>query len=614
MLPYATPNYKWADLKPTLLRTGSTDCNIAIDDTDIVSIEWDQGVFKNEEGRFLMLGYNCNTYNRRCFAQTSVTDKDLVQKIDKQTYNEGFDTWYSTQKSQAEVWAPRWSNARANAWCLCTLEQYWALGGTFETLMNELLDEKLGEGTLDVSTPPTSEVRLAKQYDLVVGDTFQLYYNAVVKCFDINNEGITVRCSKGKEYPRYWEYTPAEGDEGTHTLTLYTRQLNGTIVSSGSTKIVVHSKLTNETTPSNLTCLIFGDSLTGSGTWAGEGLRRIYGSTTSGASGPTALGLTNTVTTYGAKSNMVNTFKVYHEGYGGWTWNSFLTPERGSDSTTNGIVVTLEADHGYDLDTVQKSIWTDNNGELWELEDLLSNNQIQFNRGEGNDDTQKNTLTPTSLTCNTLGLSITPTTVVWETTNPFYDEATQSLDFIAHATKYGASTPDIIACLLTWNGGGGTLNFNQEAKISVHIDKASQLLRAIHEDCPKAKIIVMGIQISSLTGGSGYNYGANGGYADRLSTAFYAFDYNKALEELVTDAEFGEYCYYVDTKGQFDTIYNMPYTSINVNPRNSSVQEMRGTNGVHPSTAGYYQIGDAFYRALTKVLPTVKALKEGDTK
>jgi hypothetical protein len=258
------------------------------------------------------------------------------------------------------------------------------------------------------------------------------------------------------------------------------------------------------------------------------------------------------------------------------------------------------------LDTVQKSIWIDNNGKVWELEDFPSATQIKFNRGDGNNATQANTASPTSMTCDSLTLSITPTSVVWETTNPFYDEATQSLDFNAHAAKYGAESADIVACLLTWNGAGGiSASFSNDSIISGHMNKASQLIKAIHEDFPNAKIICMGIQLSSITGGSGYNYGAKGGYADTWGSAFYAFDYDKALEELLTDdPELAEYCYYVDTKGQFDTRYNMPYTQVAVNTR-STVTEMRGTNGVHPSAAGYLQIGDAFYRALTKVIPTI---------
>jgi hypothetical protein len=73
-----------------------------------------------------------------------------------------------------------------------------------------------------------------------------------------------------------------------------------------------------------------------------------------------------------------------------------------------------------------------------------------------------------------LSLSITPTSVVWETTNPFYNEATQELDFNAHAEKYGAGPADIVACLLTWNGAGGmSSSFTNDTIISNHMNKAS---------------------------------------------------------------------------------------------------------------------------------------------
>lgn len=593
----------FSTLSPTLLRSGIATCNIAVGESDTVLITWAEGAFTNDSGKFLMLGYECNSYNNRCFV--GKTGAAVCQTIDGNSYG-SLETWYSTSQSGAQAWRPRWVDSNANAWSMVTSTKYYDLGEKFYTLLDEALDNKLGDVSLDVNIAPTSEVRLAKSYDLVVGDKFQLYYEGVIKGFDVLNEGIRVKCSVGKQYPRYWEFTPTDDNAGkTYTLTLTTRQLDGSVISEGSTTIRVHAKLTDDTTPSNLTALIFGDSLTSSAAWAAEGFRRIYGTDTSVT--PTSLGVTNTITTYGAKNNTHNNFKIYHEGYGGWTWNSFLTAERGSDSTTNGIVVTLSAAHGYDLDTVQKSIWTDNNGLLWELEDLPSDTQIKFNRGDGNTSTQANTASPTTMTCSSPSLTITPASVVWETTNPFYDEATESLDFNAHATKYGAGDADIVACLLTWNGANSmSASFSNDSIISGHMDKASQLLKAIHEDFPNAKIICMGIQLSSITGGSGYNYGATGGYSDTWASAFYAFDYNKALESLILDdPELCEYCYYVDTKGQFDTRYCMPYSNVAVNTRVSEETEMRGTNGVHPNTAGYYQIGDAFYRVLHRVIPTL---------
>lgn len=610
-IPDYIKNYEFTDLNPVLVRSGTGVCNIPIGESGVCCIPWDEGPYKNENGKFLMLGYNTNTYSCRCHANS--TGVAAIKKLTGKSYSDikYFDTWYSTArtKSSASQWRRHWNDYTTNAWSLGNVVRYYDLGEKFYTLLDSAIDEVLSESSIDTEIPPTSEIRLAKQYDLVVGDTFQLYYDGVVKAFDPSREGITVRCSVGKEYTRYWEYTPQS--TGTYTLKLYTRQLDGTIISEGSTTIKVHPKLTNDTTPSNLNVLVFGDSLTSTGCWAAEGLRRIYGATDSSASGPASLGVTNTVTTYGSKKHTINTFPIRHEGYGGWTWNSFLTAERGDDSTTNGIVVTLSSAHGYVLDTVQKSIWTDNNGLLWELEDFPSDTQIKFNRGTGNSATQANTANPTSLSCDVYGLSITPTAVVWETTNPFYDEATTSLNFNAHAAQYGVDSADIVTCLLTWNGANAmNMDFNNETIIANHMGNATEMFRAIHEDFPNAKIIAMGIQISSLTGGAGHSCSScNGRYSDTWASAFYAFDYNKALENLCASDEFKSYVYYVDTKGQFDTVNMMPYVEVAVNPRLPDVKEKRGSNGLHPTTAGYYMIGDAFYRALTKVIPIIAAEK-----
>lgn len=601
-LPYATGEaYSWDNLSPKLLRQGSVEIDaLEPEKATTVKISWNEGNFANVDNKFLMLGYNCDAYNYRCYSSQNITDAEHLSNQDGESYD-GFDTWYSIATDANPKWSPHWANAKANAYSLDALEKYYDLGDKFY----DMLKEAIANTTIDVDTKPvpTSEVRLAKQYDLVVGDNFQLFYEGVIKAFDPLKEGIAVRCPKGREFPRFWEFKPTADDIGEYTLKMYTRQLDGTIISEGSTKIVVHPKLTESTTPENLKVLCFGDSLTAGGQWCGEGLRRIYGSSSSYTPAVDGSVGSHTVTTYGANKATIQGFQVYHEGYGGWTWQSFLSS--GTNSTTNGILVTLAAAHGYEINTVQKSVWTDNNGLLWELEDLPSTTTIKFNRGTGNNANWTSMTLPTSLTCSALDLSITPSKVAWESNNPFYDEATDSISFAAHAAEYGIDKPDVIAGLLTWNGGGGELDFDYESKINTHIKNATTLLRNIHNDFPDAKIVVLGIQISSVTGGTGQNYGANGGYADTIGTAFYAFDYDKALEELLTNSEFGQYCYYVDTKGQFDTYYNMPNTQTAVNSRNSNYKEIRGTNGVHPSTEGYYQIGDAFYRALTKVVPLV---------
>ena len=313
------------------------------------------------------------------------------------------------------------------------------------------------------------------------------------------------------------------------------------------------------------------------------------------------------MSSYGKKHNTVNTLVTYHEGYGGWTWGSFLSTT-GGGSTVNGIFVTLDHTVTWDLNTVQHSVWVDQNNKNWVLEDI-DGAKIKFDRGSGNNASQNDTQLPTNLHCSTLSLDITQTEIsnaTWESGNPFYDDDTGRVNFVAHAQELGHAPADIVSILLTWNGGGGELDFNYQGKITTHMNNATTLLRDIHSDLPNAKIICVGIQLPSITGGAGANYDANGSYADQNATYYYAYDYNKALENLVTNEEFGSYCYYVDTKGQFDTKYLMSYDMVAVNTR-STVTEMRGTNGVHPSTNGYYAIGDAYFRTLVKVLNDLQA-------
>ncbi len=474
------------------------------------------------------------------------------------------------------------------------------------------------EQSADIGSAPTlGEVRLAKQYDLVVGDKFQLFYSGVLKSYyalDPNLLGINVRCAKGKQYLRYWEYQPAADEVGSYELTIDLRGFDGSIIASDTTLIVVHPVPTYAAKKRYYT-LGFGDSLTSTGAWFAEGMRRLVGTDsvyvagkdTLPVAGPASLQVENLeFVSYGKKTNTVNSFPVRYEGYGGWKWVSFLTTNMPS-STTNGIVVTLAGAHEYDINVVQKSEWVDNHGKRWELEDFPNANQIKFNRGADNKLAQSKTALPDTLACEFLNLTITPAESAWESGNPFYDEALGEVNFKTHATECGAPTCDIAAVLLSWNSGGagGRSGMEYQEYIDAHMNYATTLIRKFHQDFPNAKLICMGIPLNSLTGGCGANYGAKGRYSDMWGTAFYCFDYNKALEELVTNEEFGSFCYYCDTKAQFDTEYMMPYEMTPVNTR-STVKEMRGNNALHPLPSGYLQIGDAYYRTLVRVLNEIK--------
>ena len=70
---------------------------------------------------------------------------------------------------------------------------------------------------------------------------------------------------------------------------------------------------------------------------------------------------------------------------------------------------------------------------------------------------------------------------------------------------------------------------------------------------------------------------------------------NRAYEAWCLEDKYKDFCEFINLSGQFDSEYNYPCKQVPVNTR-SEVTERRDTNGAHPTTAGYYQIGDAVYR------------------
>ena len=497
---FSDPSF--SSLGAELLAEKTVSVSVDFDTIALIDFVFDTPV-RNTEEKNLAIAYRMNTYLNKTRAPSMERVTDYCNRTGGPYKN--LDSYYTVRTAPNDPkWLLKWENDYVMPWCLLTMaEQYVPNEALRESLWSDLAGL---EDQLERLLTPDGEVRLASTYYLTVGDTFQLFYEGVIRSFDALGCGINVLCEKGDAYPRYWQFT----------------RTDGTVYSTGKTTVVVEAPPSYDADVTyNLLC--FGDSLTANGTWAAEGIRRLVGSATTGYSGPDSLRIPHlNLSSYGSKTATVNTETVFHEGYGGWTWQSFLNK------------------------------------------------------------TEK---------------------------NPFYNAQSGKIDFRNHAAAYGVESADIVAVLLTWNNGGGSSDgsFDYDSKIYRHMEAAKRLLRQIHSDFPDAQLIVMGIPVSSLNGGTGAAYHAKGGYSDLWGTAFYAFDYNLALETLLSDPEFAAHCTYVDVKGQFDSRYNMPQKTVPVNTRNNTITEVRGTDALHPNTSGYYQIGDAFYRAMVHVLNKMKS-------
>jgi len=420
---------------------------------------------------------------------------------------------------------------------------------------------------------------LSKEYQLVVGDNFQLFYQGVIRSMNYNRYNILIECKKGNPYPRYYSYTPKKEEVGEYELSLTLLDDYNYVIESAKTILkVVMPKEPSEV--KHILCV--GDSITFNGVWPSEGYRRF--SKLGGE--PEGLGLGN-VKMIGTCKKQVGDDIVGYEGYGSWQWRHFVTNEVISSTSC----IWVKAKHDKD-ENDQHSVWM-TGGLKWVLESI-EEGRLKFKRGVGNYSITpkvENIFTHVDGGINYGDIEIE--SFEFEQGNPFFDKETNQNEFKKYIEKNNFEKLDYVYILLTWNGQYQP--FNKD--FSHHEKYMAEFIDKLHLEYPNAKVRLLGIQSPSITGGIAANYGASGPYSNLFGEISTAYSYNQFLEEFSMRDKYKDFVKYVDTKAQFDTEYNMPYVMKPVNNR-SKVLEKIGTNGVHPSMDGYLQLGDVFYRIL----------------
>jgi hypothetical protein len=336
--------------------------------------------------------------------------------------------------------------------------------------------------------PPN--LQLPTKIEAVVGDTIQLYYNAMTDApnWESYNWRVTYSVrTDARPYPRYTQITPtAVGDE---TLTIEIVDYTNNVIASGSCAVVVRDSVQQPATP--VYSWNIGDSLTdtgggqGGGEWATEQFRRLTGT------GGTPAG----------------------DGYGNITFHE-------------------EANSGKD--------W------IWYVQNPDS---------------------------------------------PFVYSGV--LDFEQYRIDNALDVPTVAQILLTWNGMGNIRDDDAWDAWSVFV---YTFIDGLKTAFPSIDIKLMSPQVPSVNGGLGFDYGGGGQFLNDI-----IFMKRNALRQaLIYDTISNQVGYehveHIQVGLQHDSLYNMPQILRDVNTRNSSRQEYIGTNGVHPSQEGQFQIGDAMYR------------------
>ena len=418
-----------------------------------------------------------------------------------------------------------------------------------------------------INGEPYKLLKLPRQFNLIVDDTFEMFYKGISNCIDSSiydyELTFTDYVNRGKAWKRKWEWTPTSSDVGTKVLNITVRDNLGNLIDSDNVNIIVSEKPTSPSSEKVVLCI--GDSLTTGGTWCSELRRRLIA--TDGS--PTGYGLNN-IKFIGTKANADG---CKYEGYGGWTFSSYL-----SSMKTNKF---MNINGTFDKEDVdQHSIYSDSNGTQWKLETITSS-KIKIIRVSGN------TVLPSSGTLKWVSGGANHGDIVYTSSeqasgNPFWDDSTNANNFTSYATRMGVSSIDHAIILLGWNNTG--------AKESEYKNVAKTFIDNILSEFPNCKIKLLGLQVPSRNGFAN-NYGISWKYYEKLQ---HVWNLNQWYQDIADEYDNVEF---INISGQFDTDYNHLETSFVVNTRNSKKETLQ-SNGVHPAPSGYYQIADGVLRKL----------------
>lgn len=537
------------DYDGTKLADATVYVSVAPGETKYIAVPFGQTI-ANADGKVLFLMYWCNQLVvRRGYNGTYPYLPDNGYQLDR----------YSTNGDMTETYAVSYGG----------FPFYFRVG----IIKNVLNDDQIADiaSRIGITPPDPVNISLPDTINAIVGDTLQLFFRGMIQAVDPYKYDILVTCSKGNKYPRYFQYTPTVADVGTTTFTVTVKDDDRNVLASKTCQLVTRNVVQSPAANLNVAC--FGDSLTAKGTWCAEANRRLTG--TGGT--PAGKALTN-IAFVGSKQNgTTGYFNV-----GGWTWESYTQQGRPAYRFQVTGVTSLSVG----------AVYTNNGNTFTVME-------VNVTGGTGNILCSVTALTPAPSASGTLTKSsgtgdatITYTSVARDTQNPLWDWDNNKMSFIPYANAVAGGKIDVVYTLLSWNEQTpGRTDFTSVLnQIKIFAD-------TLHAEFPNAKLKIMGVQVPSVRGGMGANYGATGTfYADGYGMVVTALNQNDAYQEFANRPEYSGFVEFVNVSAEFDTEYNMPHAERAVNTRNTGVTEWVDTNGVHPDNNGYLSIGDVCYR------------------
>lgn len=420
----------------------------------------------------------------------------------------------------------------------------------------------------------------------IVGDTMQIFKDSIVDSFG-NNYICKFECVKGRQYPRYWEYTPTASDIGETTLKISLVNASGNVIDEKTVSLI-----TKQASNTKKNVLNIGDSTMANGEIPIELSRRLKG-TNGVASTPSPLSLSN-INVVGRLKNTDNS--VGWEGTGGWTYSTYISSGskavrfvvNNASAITVGDLIRIDATNTYGYYQFQVAEVNVSNG--------TGNIRAVFHTTAYTEDFASKVSTSGAIK-NTSGSIVGQyTSCSVESYQPFWNSETNSFDITSYVRTYCGGSVDFVFILL---GINSLYKMSPWSDTSNIMSQCKTLLRNIHTQLPSAKVLLSTNHLVSQNGGLGANYDCRTSFGqfDVSTINHLLFEMNKKYYTLENDSEFSGYVKVVNTHAQFDAENAFPSMEKNVNTR-ATKKESVGTNGVHPTNNGYWQIADAEFRAL----------------
>ena len=434
----------------------------------------------------------------------------------------------------------------------------------------------------NINNTTKARLVLPEKYDLIVGDTFELFKKCVVNCInpDIYDWEFIFKDggNYGYNYERKYMYEPAETHVGKKIVTIRLKDNVGNICDENNVIFNIINPPTSPTPPEEgtentktTTILCMGDSLVDTGVWPHELHRRL----TANNGTPKGYGLNNIIFIGDCEKDGTK-----YEGYGGATFDFYL----GSGKRSEFQYIYGDFSDKDPL-TDQHSMYQDENGEKWLLEDIREDRIKIILKSSGllpnaSADNPK-VLTWVSGGTNTGNIIYTSNELA--PGNPFVNLSTDKIDYAAYKEKQGVTTIDHIIIELGWNHSG----ISEES----YKEKCCTLLDNLLSAYPECKITLLGLIVLSRDG-MGQNYGVSWDYWTKLQ---HVWNVQKWQKDICSDDKYKERVECVNIAGQLDVEYNMQLWQRDANVRNST-KIKSGGNGLHPAESGYMQIADAVLR------------------